>query len=118
MTIWQILKREVALAWATFFDSEWRRSKEWQRARKLCIARYNGRCAVTGRKLMVKHVHHILDASTHPYLRYTQDNLILVSQTVHVAYHIDYMGGYHVPTTYKSWRAFVKWYRRVHGFDH
>ena len=55
--------------------------EKWEEARNICIKRYNGRCAVCGKK--GTQVHHIHLRSKRKDLLYNQNNLILLCDKHH-----------------------------------
>lgn len=77
-------------------DQTWRSTYEYRGWRFMVIWSDNGECRCCGSKEKV-HAHHILDASTHPELRYEESNGVTLCNTCHKYIHNEIAGGYRYP---------------------
>jgi 5-methylcytosine-specific restriction endonuclease McrA len=84
--------------------AKWRKTKEYRNWRRdaLLIQKVCSICGDTGNL----QVHHKADGSTHPELRYCQDNAVVVCWDCHRHLHCTYKKSYRQKTTEDDWNNF------------
>ena len=79
---YQLKKTELKVPEDYEFKKQNEKSKEkWEEARRECIKRYNGKCAICGKP--ANQVHHIHLRSKRKDLLYNQNNLVLLCDKHH-----------------------------------
>jgi 5-methylcytosine-specific restriction endonuclease McrA len=87
-------------------SQNWRKSYKWRKTKVNCKRKYK-RCVICG-SLKNREVHHILDASHHPKLRYSNYNTVTLCSICHGDYHTLFLDGYHIETTVEDFFDYIE----------
>jgi hypothetical protein len=74
------------------------------------------KCQITGAMGDIA-VHHLNGVATHPDQRWSDGNVIVILRSLHVEFHMSYMGGFRVPVTRADFDAFIKYKQENGGID-
>lgn len=91
----------------TTYSKNGRNSALMRRAKNRAKKRDGYKCAVTGKKGVMLHVHHLNSWSKYPEQRFEVRNLITLDRKIHKQFHA-HMGGTNVPCTRADFEDWLK----------